>query len=108
MIRLDPAANRTYHYWHVHVPGLTAGQLYGYRVEGPSDPASGMRFDATKLLLDPYGRGVAVPDGYQRIAASRPGEQLRDRDEERGRGSARLRLGRRQASAAAVGAHDRL
>ena len=73
-IRLDPVANRTYHYWHVHVPGLTAGQLYGYRVEGPSDPASGMRFDATKLLLDPYGRGVAVPDGYERIAASRPGD----------------------------------
>ena len=56
------------------VPGLTAGQLYGYRVEGPSDPASGMRFDAIKLLLDPYGRGVAVPDGYRRTAASRPGE----------------------------------
>jgi len=74
VIRLDPAANRTYHYWHVHVPGLTAGQLYGYRVEGPSDPASGMRFDAIKLLLDPYGRSVAVPDGYGRTAVSRPGE----------------------------------
>jgi isoamylase len=51
VIRLDPAANRTYHYWHVFVPGVTAGQLYGYRVEGPSDPARGMRFDSTKVLL---------------------------------------------------------
>jgi isoamylase len=65
-VRIDPAANRTYHYWHVFVPGLAAGQLYGYRVAGPADPANGMRFDGRKLLLDPYGRGVAVPDGYTR------------------------------------------
>jgi pullulanase/glycogen debranching enzyme len=37
-IRLDPAAHRTYHYWHVFVPGVKAGQLYGYRVEGPWEP----------------------------------------------------------------------
>ncbi|MDR3534268.1 MAG: hypothetical protein P4L90_27360 [Rhodopila sp.] len=35
------------------VPGISAGQLYGYRAEGPRDPASGMRFDPTKILLDP-------------------------------------------------------
>ena len=52
-VRLDPLANRTYHYWHVFVPGIHSGQLYGYRVDGPSDPARGMRFDAGKLLLDP-------------------------------------------------------
>ncbi len=73
-IRLDPAANRTYHYWHVFVPGLRPGQLYGYRVEGPSDPANGLRFDREKVLLDPYGRGVAVPNGYGREAAKRPGD----------------------------------
>ena len=56
------------------VPGVTAGQLYGYRVEGPWDPASGMRFDPAKVLLDPYGRGVVVPDGYGRDAARRPGD----------------------------------
>jgi isoamylase len=70
VIRIDPAASRTYHYWHVFVPGLKAGQMYGYRVEGPWDPAHGLRFDPTMLLLDPYGRGVAVPDGYRRIALS--------------------------------------
>src|SRR3954471_3151860 len=41
VIRIDPATNRSYHYWHVFVPRGTAGQLYGYRVEGPSDPARG-------------------------------------------------------------------
>src|SRR3954449_6726665 len=73
MIRIDPASNRTGHYWHALVPGVRAGQIYGYRVEGPSNPANGMRFDPAKVLLDPYGRGVAVPDGYSRDAASRAG-----------------------------------
>ena len=70
VIRIDPAENRTYHYWHVFVPGVSAGQIYGYRVEGPHDPSRGMRFDSTKLLLDPYGRGVAVPDCYRRSDAT--------------------------------------
>jgi isoamylase len=74
VIRIDPAANRTYHYWHVFVPGVIPRQIYGYRVEGPWDPASGMRFDPTRVLLDPYGRGVAVPDRYLRIAAAGAGD----------------------------------
>jgi pullulanase/glycogen debranching enzyme len=73
VIRIDPASNRTGHYWHVFVPGVMAGQIYGYRAEGPWDLAGGMRFDPTKLLLDPYGRGVVVPDGYSRDAASQAG-----------------------------------
>jgi isoamylase len=73
-IRLDPAINRTYHYWHVFVPGLRPGQIYGYRVEGPFDPAHGMRFDPGKVLLDPYGRGVVVPKNYSRDAAAEEGD----------------------------------
>jgi len=73
VIRIDPIANRTYHYWHAFVPGVKPGQLYGYRVDGPSDPGRGMRFDPAKVLLDPYARGVAVPGAYSRDAASRPG-----------------------------------
>jgi glycogen operon protein len=73
-IRIDPVTNRTYHYWHVFVPGVKAGQIYGYRVEGPSDPGRGMRFDPAKVLLDPYGRGVVVPKNYNRRAASQEGE----------------------------------
>src|SRR5262249_41322857 len=74
VIRLDPSANRTYHYWHVFVPGLRPGQLYAYRVDGPFDPPSGLRFDPTKVLLDPYGRGVVVPEAYSRTAARRPSD----------------------------------
>lgn len=73
MVRIDPTTNRTYHYWHVFVPGIRPGQIYGYRVEGPSAPASGLRFDAAKVLLDPYGRGVVVPQDYGRAAAQREG-----------------------------------
>ena len=74
VVRLDPSANRTYHYWHVFVPDVRPGQLYAYRVEGPFDPSSGMRFDPTKVLLDPYGRGAMVPEAYGRDAARRPGD----------------------------------
>src|SRR5581483_11597303 len=35
VIPIDPAANRTYHYWHVFVPGVQAGQIYGFHVSGP-------------------------------------------------------------------------
>jgi len=73
VMRLDPAVNRTGNYWHAFVPGASSGQLYAYRVAGPADPSRGMRFDASKVLLDPYGRGVAVPRLYSREAASRPG-----------------------------------
>jgi isoamylase len=74
VVRLDPSANRTYHYWHVFVPNVRPGQLYAYRVEGPFDPSRGMRFDPTKVLLDPYSRGVMVPETYGRDAARRPGD----------------------------------
>jgi isoamylase len=74
IIELDPHTQRTYHYWHAFVPGVPAGQLYGYRVHGPSDPGRGMRFDPTKVLLDPYGLGVVVPPKYNREAATKPGD----------------------------------
>ena len=51
------------------MPGVKPGQLYAYRAQGPFDPASGMRFDPSKVLLDPYGRGVVVPRNYSREAA---------------------------------------
>src|SRR3989442_5786779 len=74
VVRLDPAANRTYYYWHVFVPNVRPGKLYGYRVDGPFDPSSGMRFDPAKVLLDPYGRGVMVPGAYDRATARHPGD----------------------------------
>ena len=74
VIPLDPRSNRTYHYWHVFVPGLQEGQIYGYRAHGPFEPCQGLRFDALKLLLDPYGRAVACPENYSRDAASQEGD----------------------------------
>src|SRR5271155_19619 len=74
VIELDPRTHRTYHYWHVFVPGIRPGQIYAYRAVGPFDPERGLRFDPDKALLDPYGRAVMVPDGYSRQAASQYGE----------------------------------
>ncbi|HSE35778.1 MAG TPA: glycogen debranching protein GlgX [Blastocatellia bacterium] len=74
VIRVDHTTNRTYHYWHVMVPHLQPGQIYGYRVQGPLDPSSGLRFDPAKVLLDPYARGVVVPKTYSRDAASKEGD----------------------------------
>ncbi|UVJ38514.1 glycogen debranching protein GlgX [Arthrobacter sp. CJ23] len=44
--------------WHGYVPGITAGQKYGYRVHGPYDPHQGARCNPAKLLLDPYAKAV--------------------------------------------------
>jgi glycogen operon protein len=74
VISIDPATNRTYHYWHVFVPAVKAGQIYAYRVRGAFDPASGMRFDPAKVLVDPYGRGAVVPKNYSRDAAQDKGD----------------------------------
>jgi isoamylase len=74
VIPIDPATNRTYHYWHIFVPGVKAGQIYGYRAKGAFDPPNGMRFDPGKVLLDPYGRGTVVPKNYSRDAARLKGD----------------------------------
>jgi glycogen operon protein len=74
VIDLDPRTNRTYHYWHVFVPRVTAGQLYAYRVAGPLDPERRLRFDPDKVLLDPYGKCIARPTARRREAARHPGD----------------------------------
>lgn len=74
VIRLDPQINKTFYYWHVFVPGLEAGQVYGYRVFGPYNPNRGDRFDGSKVLVDPYTRAVIYDGFYDREAAKRPGD----------------------------------
>jgi glycogen operon protein len=76
VVCFDPVENRTYHYWHVFVPGAMPGQLYGYRVDGTNDPARGMWFDPAKLLLDPYSRSIVIPKSYDRLAAIEPGDNV--------------------------------
>lgn len=67
-IKLDPKKNRTDQYWHLFVPGLQSGQLYAYRIDGPTEQENGHRYDSTSILLDPYANVVAVPEKYKRRA----------------------------------------
>lgn len=66
VFRLDPAINKTFFFWHIRLPGIRAGQTYGYRVHGPYQPELGLRFNANKVLLDPYARAVANFENWSR------------------------------------------
>ncbi|MGV3527454.1 MAG: glycogen debranching protein GlgX [Flavisolibacter sp.] len=50
---------RTHHVWHIYIPGLQPGQLYGFRVHGPYEPENGLRFNHNKLLIDPYAKALS-------------------------------------------------
>ncbi len=54
-----PLAEQTAFVWHTYIPGLQPGQLYGYRVHGPWEPARGLRFNPAKLLIDPYAKAIS-------------------------------------------------
>jgi glycogen operon protein len=54
-----PITERTDQVWHVFLPDVRPGQLYGFRVSGPYDPEHGLRFNSSKLLLDPYAKAIA-------------------------------------------------
>ncbi|MEA2523007.1 MAG: isoamylase [Thermomicrobiales bacterium] len=63
--------------WHGYVPGVSPGQRYGYRIDGPYQPEAGHRFNPAKLLIDPYARSLsgrldwsAPVYGYRRTDAS--------------------------------------
>jgi isoamylase len=63
--------------WHAFVPGVGAGQAYGYRVSGPWNPEKGLRCNPAKLLLDPYARAVS---GTVSFGPEVFGHDLADRD----------------------------
>ncbi len=44
--------------WHCNVQGLSIGQLYGFRIHGPYEPAKGQRFNPAKLVIDPYAKAL--------------------------------------------------
>ncbi len=50
---------RTHNSWHIFLPGIRPGQRYAYRVYGPYEPQNGHRYNAAKLLLDPYARAIS-------------------------------------------------
>src|ERR671912_2045490 len=53
-----PLPEQTNMNWHGYVPDVRPGQLYGYRVHGPWDPANGQRFNPNKVVLDPYAKAI--------------------------------------------------
>ncbi len=57
-----PVRERTGFSWHCYVPSLKPGQMYGYRVSGPYEPARGLRFNPNNLLLDPYAKALDRPE----------------------------------------------
>ena len=74
VVDLEPQIQRSYLTGTHLCPSIAAGQLYGYRVDGPWEPERGRRFDRDKVLLDPYGRCVARSAGWSRAAARKPGD----------------------------------
>jgi isoamylase len=50
---------RTHQIWHCYLPDAKPGQLYGYRVHGPYEPEQGCRFNANKVLIDPYAKAIS-------------------------------------------------
>ena len=54
-----PVTEHTDQVWHIFLPEARPGQIYGYRVSGPYEPEIGMRFNSSKLLLDPYAKAIA-------------------------------------------------
>jgi len=54
-----PLTSVTNYVWHGYLPGISTGQQYGFRVQGPYDPENGHRFNANKLLIDPYAKALS-------------------------------------------------
>ncbi|MHB8507571.1 MAG: glycogen debranching protein GlgX [Candidatus Dormibacteria bacterium] len=59
--------------WHGYIYGVGPGQMYGYRVHGPYDPSRGLRFNPSKLLIDPYARAIS---GHPKWTAAAFGYRL--------------------------------
>ncbi|MGH1551416.1 hypothetical protein ACRAWF_02105 [Streptomyces sp. L7] len=75
-IPLLPDRHRSFHFWHCHVRGIGAGQVYAFRIDGPRDlSALGSRFDQRKVLIDPYAR-ANVNSRWERTTAIGPGDNV--------------------------------
>ncbi len=78
-----PMTEHTDQVWHLFLPDVRPGQLYGYRVYGPYDPERGMRFNSSKLLLDPYAKAIAgqinwADEMFGYVVGSEAGDLTRD------------------------------
>lgn len=66
--------------WHTYLPEVRPGQLYGYRVHGPYDPARGLRFNPNKLLIDPYAKAISGSIQWSNAMFGYPISNENDRD----------------------------
>jgi isoamylase len=66
---------RTAYVWHGYVEGLGPGTFYGYRINGPYEPAKGLRCNPFKLLIDPYARALAGPVKWESHPFAYPFDQ---------------------------------
>ena len=102
---------RTAFHWHGYLPGVGPGQRYGCRVHGPYDPERGHRFNADKLLIDPYAKAIDGPVRWDARATccryvpaggptptSSPTTRTTPRRSRSASSSTRLRLGGRPAA----------
>ncbi len=74
-LKLDPLTNKTARVWHCLIKAKSApGALYyAYRIQGPFNPSAGHRFDAEKVLFDPYAQELFFPWDFSREVAKQPG-----------------------------------
>lgn len=56
-----PLQERSRYIWHIYVHELSPGQCYGYRIDGPYEPLQGHRYNANKVLIDPYAKAISGP-----------------------------------------------
>ena len=80
-IDLDPVDNRTGDVWHVWMKGISSGQCYAYRVDGPYEPDKGDRLNFNRLLLDPFAPAITQTPAWDFASArgydpSAPGQDL--------------------------------
>lgn len=74
-----PLPEREGHVWHGHIAGLSAGQQYGFRMDGPYAPEAGQRFNPHKLLIDPYAKRLTGhPVWHDALFGYKAGHKDRD------------------------------
>ncbi len=76
---------RTAFNFHCYLPDIAPGQRYGFRVHGPYAPKDGHRFNAAKLLIDPYAKsidGIVDWGSGERVFPYRPGQEFEPDDED--------------------------
>ncbi|MCK5782261.1 MAG: glycogen debranching protein GlgX [Flavobacteriales bacterium] len=71
-IQLSPIENKSYYYWHIFISGIGAGQFYAYRVDGEYNPSETFAYDKSKVLIDPYAKGIYASN-YDRVKACKFG-----------------------------------